>query len=458
MDLSKLDSQREGQRLEFKQSFGREALETIGAFANAEGGDLLIGVRDDGHVVGLTIGQNTLEEWAQKIQGKVQPRLLPSMSVQTHGGRAVVVVTVERSDAPVCVDGRFIKRVGPTNQIMGPEEVRQRLLTSGRFTWDSKLEEGATLADLDEEKVWSFIARLKKLKRRPVPEDSDVWSVLDKLKLTEYGQPTRAALLLFGKSTRNFYPLAYIKAGRFRSPIDIVDDKEFHGGLFEQIENTMSWFRDRLETRLVIGQPKISGSLAEREEIWQYPLAALREAVINAVCHRNYWSNAATTIRLYDDHVEIWNPGNLAAELTPEKLLEIHNSHPPNRLIAEAFFNTGIIERWGTGTLLIARSLATQGLPPPVFDASSQHTFKVIMHGEKRIMTSALEAMELNDRQIKVMQYLKHGQTLTNAEYQALVDTSKATATRDLAELVSKGLIFREGITGKGTIYRLAEP
>ena len=91
MDLSKLDSQREGQRLEFKQSFGREALETIGAFANAEGGDLLIGVRDDGHVVGLTIGQNTLEEWAQKIQGKVQPRLLPSMSVQTHEDVSVVV-------------------------------------------------------------------------------------------------------------------------------------------------------------------------------------------------------------------------------------------------------------------------------------------------------------------------------------------------------------------------------
>ena len=145
IDLSKLNKNSESETLELKESFDSKVLETIGAFANASGGTILVGVRDDGHVIGLTLGSNTLEEWAQKMQSKIQPRFLPSIIAHDHGGRIVVAITVDRSDSPISVDGRFFKRVGRTNQMMSPEEVRQRLLAAGNATWDSQLEERATM-------------------------------------------------------------------------------------------------------------------------------------------------------------------------------------------------------------------------------------------------------------------------------------------------------------------------
>ena len=148
IDLSKLNKNSESESLEFKESFDSKVLETIGAFANAIGGTILVGVRDDGHVTGILLGHNSLEEWAQKMQAKIQPRFLPSIVSHDHGGRTVVAITVDRSDSPVSVDGRFFKRVGRTNQMMSPEEVRQRLLATGNATWDSQLEERATMEDL----------------------------------------------------------------------------------------------------------------------------------------------------------------------------------------------------------------------------------------------------------------------------------------------------------------------
>ncbi|MDZ4837573.1 MAG: helix-turn-helix domain-containing protein [Candidatus Melainabacteria bacterium] len=463
IDFAQLNKNSESETLEFKESFDSKALETIGAFANTNGGIILIGVRDDGRVLGITVGDTTLEDWAQRMQSKIQPRFLPSVVPCVYNGRTVIAITVERSDNPISVDGRYIKRVGRTNQIMSPEEVRQRLFASSTSGWDSRIEDRATIADLDPEAIQLFIDRLNKLGRRPVPEGEDVLSTLEKLELLEKGIPTRAAILLLGKEPKRFYPSAFIKVGRFKSETMIVDDKEFDGPLFKQIDEALSWFLDRLERKFIIGKSnlsgshRISGSFAEREEVWEYPLPALREAVANAVCHRIYKTGVSINIRLYDDHLEIWNPGSLPVELRPEDLFRPHNSYAPNRLIAECFYNTGIIERWGTGTIRIVEALSEQGLAPPQFDVSISGTFKLVLspigtYGERR-----LREQGLNDRQIKAIQYLQSNKSLTNAEYQSLFGASKPTSTRDLSQLVEKGLILREGKTGKGTIYRLAE-
>lgn len=285
--------------------------------------------------------------------------------------------------------------------------------------------------------------------------------VLAKLHLLKQGRPTRAAILLLGKDPKQFYSSAYIKAGRFKSPITILDDKEFDGNILQQIDKAMDWFQDRLETKFIIGDKskssqgrKLSGlELAKREEVWQYPLDALREGVVNAVCHRNYTSLASTTIRLYDDRLEIWNPGRLPIQLSPEDLLHEHESYPPNRLIAETFFNLEIIERWGSGTVRMADLLRKQSLPLPEFDVSSLDTFKLIMRSGKQ----EIAALQLNERQLKAVEHIQSGKTLTNGQYQELFNASKPTATRDLAELVAKGLILREGTRGAGTIYKLTE-
>ena len=162
---------------------------------------------------------------------------------------------------------------------------------------------------------------------------------------------------------------------------------------------------------------------------------------------------AATTIRLYDDRLEVGNPGKLPIQLSLEDLLHEHNSYPYNRLIAETFYNLGIIERWGSGTLRMADSLREQNMPPPEFDLSLPDTFRLIM----RLGKKDAGKLQLNDRQYKVIEYFQSAETLSNAQYQELSKTSKRTATRDLAELVDKGLLVRDGTRGKGTKYRLAE-
>ena len=460
IDLSQLDEHSESETLELKESFDSKTLETIGAFANTNGGTILIGVRDDGHIMGITIGKNTLEEWAQKMQSKIQPRFLPSMIKKTYKGRTLIIIIINRATSPISVDGRQFKRVGRTNQLMSSEEYRQKLLASGSSGWDNSVEDSATITDLDETAIDEFIAGLKKVGRRTIPATAAPMVVLEKLRLLREGKPTRAAILLLGKDPKRFYPSAYIKAGRFKSPITIVDDKEFDGNILQQVDKAMAWFQDRLETKLIIGKSKTSGgqklsgrALAQREEVWQYPLNALREGVVNAICHRNYTSLAATTIRLYDDRLEIWNPGRLPIQLSPEDLLHEHDSFPPNRLIAETFYNLEMIEQWGSGTVRIADLLKRQSLPPPEFDVSLPDTFKLIMRSGKK----EARKLQLNERQYKVIEYLQSAETLTNAQYQGLFKTSKPTATRDLAELVDKGLLLKEGTRGKGTIYRLVE-
>jgi len=456
LDFSQLDANSESETLELKESFDKQALETIGAFANGKGGSILVGVRDDGHVAGITLGQTTLEEWAQKMQSKIQPRYLPSIVPHKYNGRTVVVISVDRSESAIAIDGRYLKRVGRTNQVMSPDETKQRLLAGGSATWDNRIEENATTADLSEEAIAQFIGRLNKAGRRTLPESETHMSTLEKLGLTVNGQATRAAILLLGKEPQRFYPMAFIKAGRFKSAITILDDREFGGTLFQQIDDAMAWLKDRLEARIVIGKSNGSGSLVEREEVWQYPLPALREALANAVCHRDYATGVATTIRVYDKRLEVWNPGTLPSDLPPEALFREHTSHSRNRLMAECFFNTGIIERWGTGTLRIATALEEQEQPPPEFDVARQNVFKVIMfatgHTDKQ-----LRDLGLNDRQIAAVHYLRLNGAITTPEYQVMSGTSKATATRDLGDLLEKAFVVREG-KGTSVNYRLTEP
>ena len=461
IDLATLTKNSESETLEFKESFESKVLETIGAFANANGGTILIGVRDDGRVLGIVLGRNSLEEWAQKMQAKIQPRFLPSISSHQFNGRTVAAIQVERSKSPISVDGRFYKRVGKTNQIISPEEVRQRLLAMGIATWDSQIEGTSTIKDLDEQAIEDFISAVRKTKRRAVPAKESAAVTLKKLGLTENGRPTRAAILLLGRNPQRVFMTAYIKAGRFKSPTDIIDDKEFHGTLFQQLDATMAWFRDRLQKRILIGSRKLpglpQGKLAERQDVWEYPLDALREAIANALCHRDYTSDGATMVRLYDDHLTISNPGHLFYKLSAEDLLREHDSYPPNKLIAESFYNIGLIERWGGGTLLIADALEAQGQSPPVFDVASPYTFKITVFTLVHKQKSEIKMMGLNERQLLALDYLFKNQTITSAIFQELFEASKPTATRDLSELVNKGLIIREGKTGKGTNYRLAE-
>lgn len=442
----------ESETLEFKEGFGEEALESICAFANTSGGDIFIGVSDAGDLKGIMVGKRTLEDWANDIKISLAPKTLPRIrtipNLTLQNQKSIVVITVDQNlTAVVSYKGKFYRRVGKTNQMMSGAEIAQKLLATTQISWDAVSDSRAKISDLDETAFSRLLVLLKQHNRRPVGSGS-LESILEKLGLLDGSNISRAAVLLLGKEPQKFYPTAFIKLGRFRSPTQITDEIELSGNLLDQLERSIEWLRLRLETKFEIKDR------STRKTSWEYPLDAVREAIANAICHRDYNEDGSTLIKLFPNHIEFWNPGSLLAPLQIDDLKKEHRSIQRNRKIAEIFFNCGFVERWGTGTLRMAESLASEHYPPPDFQSTSQNSFKVTFR--KEFSADFLKEQGLNQRQRDTLQtLLESGSSIKNLDYQEKFDVAKRTATRELSELVEKGFLERHGSTGKGTFYTL---
>lgn len=411
------------------------------------------------------VGNQILSMW---LSQQLRPRPHFEFICADYQSKPIVLLSITPvKEQPVKFKDHAYIRVGeslnPLDEHAGKlREFWDQAVTGDNRGWDCRLEETATYDNLDPTLIAKFLERLDRGGRIDVPANMEPVLVLEKLQLLKDGQPSRAAVLLLTKDPSRFYPSAYIKAGRFKSPTDIVDDKEFHGSLFEQLDAAMQWLQEKMSRKFIIGKStlsgkdRLSGNFMERDEEWDYPLASLREAMANAICHRDYMINTAVSIRFFDDRLEIWNPGKLPSDLPPEGLFKTHESRAPNQLIATSFFNTKIIERWGTGTIRMAEALETHKQPPPVFDTSSTNNFKVMMFASG-YSDADLQKMKLSDRQIRAIRYLQLHKTITNTEYQDLFEASKPTASRDLSQLAKLNLLNKVGTTGKGTGYVLVD-
>jgi ATP-dependent DNA helicase RecG len=359
--LQRLIRQGESETLEFKESFGKDVIETICAFGNSTGGRILVGVDDRGKVKGTTVGKDSLRDWSNQVaQGT---GMHPSFQALRLNKNPIVVMTVHESRIkPVMFHGKAFKRSGSATRQMNLEELTRVALSSVGTTWDALPELRAKPSDISLAKVRDFIRQANRQGRRPVPSGTAPLQLLKKLDLLQEGRPTRAALLLFGKNPQHFYSQSLVKIGRFRDENLIVDDRRIGGTLFNQVEETMNYFRDRLETRFVMtGRPA-------REVVWEYPLEALREAVTNAVCHRDYLSPRDTEVRIYDERLRVWNDGGLPPPLSMKDLEGEHSSFPRNKKVAEIFFYAGLIEQWGSGIHKMREDCRKAGMPAPLFE------------------------------------------------------------------------------------------
>jgi ATP-dependent DNA helicase RecG len=190
-----------------------------------------------------------------------------------------------------------------------------------------------------------------------------------------------------------------------------------------------------------------------RVETYEYPKDAVREALLNAIAHKDYSGGIPIQISVYNDKIIIWNEGQLPENWTVKNLLEKHASRPYNPDIANALFRSGYIESWGRGTIKIINECKKAGIPEPVFTYDSSDIsveFRKNIYNEKY-----LQSLNLNDRQVKAVLYVKEKGKITNSEYQTLNDVSRETATRDLKELIDKQLIKPSGQKGAGAFYTL---
>ncbi|NBB87915.1 MAG: transcriptional regulator [Bacteroidetes bacterium] len=442
----------ESETVEFKEQWvDRSALRELAAFANTSGGTLLIGVADDGSVVGWK--GNDLDALANKITDSL--RLHPSkLHFDTVDREPVLVVSVPEAQQPVAYRGRYYHRVGATTREIPPAELARFLTKRSGQTWDA-LPSGQSLEAVSREDLQHFVRR--SADRLPVADpDEPIEDLLAKLDLlAQDGSPSRAALLLFGENAQALAFSAHVRMGRFKDDITIVDEKPIKGTLFDQLDGAMRQFRQYLEVRYQIpeeteGQEGIE--MAERREVWTYPLAAMREAVVNALIHRDYAVLGNIEIRVFDGQLTVSSPGGLPEGITLEELKQPrHASIQRNPRLAQTFYYAGFVERWGTGTTRIAEACQKQGLPVPEFESSAERftvTFRKDPYTEAR-----LQEMGFNERQILAVRYAQEHGHIDNATLQELANVTKRTASRDLSDLTDRDILRKVGQTGKGTYY-----
>jgi ATP-dependent DNA helicase RecG len=224
----------------------------------------------------------------------------------------------------------------------------------------------------------------------------------------------------------------------------------FKGALFEQVEMAVDFVLSKLNRS--VGTRAESNQAPVRHEI---PPDVMREAIVNAIAHRDYTSDGAVQVSVFTDRVEVWNPGTLPSPLTLESLRQPHGSIARNHRICEALFLARYIEKYGTGTLMMIRESLAHALPEPDF-AQRGGEFTIVVW-RNWLTDEVLAGYQLTDRKLRAIQFLKTHGRITNSQYQAEFSVAKRTASLDLAELVLAGLIDKAGSTGKGVHYRLAK-
>jgi len=432
---------KESQTTEFKPNWRDEYLKTICAFANTEGGKLIIGVNDKGDPLGLKNAKKLLEDIPNKAKNKLG--IIPSVKVERREDKETISIEIKHSSVLISYDGKFYVRSGSTTHQLKGQGLANLILKKIGKTWDELCEKRFSFDGINKETIEGF----KRLAADRIPsiiKEEDVEIIFRKLNLIEDGELKRAAILLFGKNPQEFYPNALIKIGKFLTETEILTTDIVEGNLFEQLNNTI----EILRTKYLVSNIKYEG--IHRRDILEYPYEALREAVINALIHRDYLGTSNIQIRIYKDKLLIMNEGKLHPEVPVESLKTNHLSKPRNELLARIFYYAGLIEAWGRGTIKIVEECKEQGLPEP--DFIEKYGVMTVKFYKDIYTEEYLKKLGLNERQIKAVMYVKENNRITNQEYRKLNNVSNKTAYLELENLVEKSIFSTEG-RGKALTY-----
>lgn len=437
----------ETQNIEYKQTWRDEYLKWICGFANAQGGKMFIGIDDNGEIVGIEDYKKLMEDIPNKSVNHLG--LMIDVNHHKKEGKHYLEIDVPVSSVPISYHGIYHYRSGATKQELKGVSLQNWLLKKVGKHWED-LPASSTLADLDEDSIRKFLKKAIAQKRIP-PEamDDSIAVLLESLHLlTKEGQPTHAAVLLFGKRPSMVSPTFSVKMGRFGKRDDeLIFQDIIDCNLISMPDEVLRKLSDRYLIR------PISYKGLERQELLEYPESALREAILNAIIHKDY-ASTWIFLRVYDDKLEIWNPGLLPEELTIEKLKGRHSSYPRNPHIAEIFFKAGYIEAWGRGTNNIIAECLKSGLPEPVLEEDQGGVRVTFL---KDIFTEEyLAQLGINDRQKQAVLFIKQNSYITNGKYQQEYQVSDRTALRDLDDLVSRNILVKAG-DKKGARYLLKQ-
>lgn len=457
-EIERIAQAGESETIEFKKSTAqlRRAAETVCGMLNGNGGRVLIGVTPEGRILGQTISDKTLREIAEILQKFEPPANIEQQRVRTNGDKEVLVLkAIPNPEArPYVVDGRAYQRVGSTTSLM-PQETYQRLLSErahSRTRWENQPAERYDIAKLDSEEILRTVRLGIAAGRLPESTGTIIPDILERLELSQEGKLNNAAVVLFGTRYMPDYPQCQLRMARFRGldKSEFIDQRQIEGHSFTLLEEAMLFLRRHLP---IAG--RIVPGLFEREDEPLFPLVALREALVNALCHRDYTIfGGAVSLAIYDDRLEIWSDGTLPFGLQPEDLKRDHPSRPRNPLIAKVFYLRGIIERWGRGTQKIIELCVKAGHPEPEFGEQAGAVWVRFL--PSGYIAPHRVAHDLTDRQRELLQILAHHGPLPLREIRKRLSAppSDRMIQEDLAHLRRLTLV-QSGGRGRGAVYRL---
>ncbi len=438
-ELKKLIEKGESRNLEFKESLSlkNEIGESVSGFANTCDGIILIGVSDEREIKGVQIGKKTIEGLANFIKQNTDNSIYSDISVEEIEEDNIIVMKIkEQDEKPVFFRGKAYKRVGKSNHKLSASEIRKLAKESSKSYWDEEVCEDG-LEDVDEEKLKWFLRKAKEARNFDVEPETPVKEALERLKLMKNGKLTNASILLFGKEPQKFFMQSEVRCARFKGiePIEFIDMKVFGGSVIEQRDDVVEFVKEHIKLHAKIID-------VERVEEWEYPIEAIREAVTNALCHRDYEIASNVQVRVFDDRIEVWGCGLLPKPLTINDLKKKHDSVLRNPLIGKCLFLIKYIEQWGTGTNRMIKECLEHKFPEPLFELIAGNL--VVTFRKYKVTEDVIK--DLDDRQKNAIKYLLEHKKITNKEYRKInPNITDRTVLNDFNELINKNIIIAKG-------------
>jgi ATP-dependent DNA helicase RecG len=440
----------ETQKTEWKRQWRNEFLKGLCGLANAQGGTLEIGRDNEGNAVGIENAKELLEELPNTIRHALG--IVPSVELRGESGRQYIAVSVDASGMPVSFRGRHYIRSGSTTQELGGRELDNFILRRLGKTWDGMILPTVKVSDLDTSafRIFREKALVSERLQKADLEMNDA-ELLDSLLLTENGDLTRAAVLLFHHNPEKYVFGAFVKVGYFESGADLIYQDEFHGSLItvaDQIVDTIyrKYFKGIISYEGVI-----------RVTDYPIPRSALREAIFNAIVHRDYTTGIPIQIKVFPDCVIVYNDGRLPETWTIDNLLKKHRSRPYNPKIAYAFYRAGFIETWGRGIERITEACRDAGQREPLFEVSPGEISVTFFIDSDSIAKDTANDTRIdtvndtvNDTQNRILKLLAANSRITAKTISAELGINERNVKKNIKALKDVGFIERFGSDRSG--------
>ena len=446
----------EQQNIEWKESWRDEYLKWICGFANAQGGKIYIGYSDKGELIGIENSKKLLEEIPNKVRESMG--IIVDVDRMIEDGKEYLVIVVPAYPIGISYKGIYHYRSGSTKQVLTGTVLESFLMKKRGITWDDTPIPTFRLEDVDDKAIMKFrnlALRKGRIDKNLLEESKEM--LLEKLHMYNGKYLNHAAMLLFSDDPEKYQVGAYIKIGYFENDADLLYQDEIHGSILEQVDKAIELIQ------LKYMKARITYEGMQRIERYFVPELALREALVNAICHKQYQSGVPIQVSVYEDKLYIANDGCLPENWTLDNLLTKHASKPYNPNIANVFYYAGFIESWGRGIEKISSTCKLEGVPVPEyiinpsdimikFTAKNEKSTKVTNRVTEKVTNRVTEKVtnRVTDQEKKILELIDENPRYTMLQLSEKIGVSRKTIGNYLKELRDKKIIERIGTQRNG--------